>query len=110
MSGIYCGINKTPKKMKNGTDKECVEKGQIRLYGLKKIEKELIEEILKIKKKEPSRLKLASNLGTARGKIRKLKKIIENDKDKKKIADAKKEIKILQEEASKIIKILDKKK
>jgi len=109
MSGIYCGIGKVPKKMKLGTAKECIEKGQARMYGLKKIEKELIDEILKIKKSKPSRIKLASQLGTARGKMRLLKKIIENDKDKKKVEKAKKEFKIQQTEARRLIKLLEKK-
>jgi len=110
MSNVYCGVGKIPKNTKLGTAKECIEKGQARLYGLKKIEKKLIDEILKIKKKQPSRMKLARQLGTARGMVRKLKKIIEYEKDKKKVASAEKELVKQKAEVSRLVKLLEIKK
>jgi len=109
MSNAYCGVGKVPKNMKIGTSKECIEKGQARLYGLKKIEKKLIDEILKIKKKKPSRIKLSSQLGTARGMVRKLKKIIENEKDKKKVIAAEKELIKQKTEVTRLVRILNSK-
>ena len=38
MSDIFCGIGKMPKKSRRGTMRECAEKGQIRYYGIKKID------------------------------------------------------------------------
>jgi hypothetical protein len=48
-SKIYCGIGSVPKGMKKGTMKECMEMGQVRLYGLYKIDSKLIS-----KKSKPS--------------------------------------------------------
>ena len=38
MADIFCGIGKMPKKSRRGTMRECAEKGQIRYYGIKKID------------------------------------------------------------------------
>jgi len=38
MSNIFCGIGKIPKKSRRGTMRECAEKGQIRYYGIKKVD------------------------------------------------------------------------
>ena len=43
MSDIYCGVSKIPKGQKRGSMKECAEKGQIRYYGIKKIDKKTME-------------------------------------------------------------------
>jgi hypothetical protein len=48
-SKIYCGIGEVPKGMKKGTMKECMEMGQVRLYGLYKIDSKLVS-----KKSKPS--------------------------------------------------------
>jgi len=46
---IYCGIGDIPKNNRRGTMKECVEKGQIRYYGIKKIDSVTLKSL---KKKE----------------------------------------------------------
>jgi hypothetical protein len=43
MSAIFCGIGKMPKKSRRGTMRECAEKGQIRYYGIKKVDAKTIE-------------------------------------------------------------------
>jgi hypothetical protein len=48
-SKIYCGIGEVPKNMKKGTMKECMEMGQVRLYGLYKIDSKIVS-----KKSKPS--------------------------------------------------------
>ena len=35
---IYCGIGKVPKNMRLGSKKESMEMGQVRYYGLRKID------------------------------------------------------------------------
>jgi hypothetical protein len=37
-SKIYCGANKLPKNKKLGSMKDCAQAGQIRLYGVKKVD------------------------------------------------------------------------
>ena len=51
-SKIYCGIGDVPKGMKKGTMKECMEMGQVRLYGLYKIDSKLISKKSKVTAKE----------------------------------------------------------
>lgn len=55
MSKIFCGIGNVPKGKKLGNMKECVELGQTRYYGLKKIDKRLIDNYLEGKKKKSSK-------------------------------------------------------
>jgi hypothetical protein len=40
---IYCGAKKTPKNMKRGNMKQCAEKGQVRLYGTRRIDSALVK-------------------------------------------------------------------
>jgi len=44
-NNIYCGADKTPKNKTKGTLEQCVAKGQVRRYGLKKTTREEIKEI-----------------------------------------------------------------
>jgi len=43
MTNIYCGIGKIPKAQRRGNMRECAEKGQIRYYGIKKIDTKTLE-------------------------------------------------------------------
>jgi hypothetical protein len=45
MTDIYCGIGKPPANKKLGTMRQCAEHGQVRLYGLKKIDPKTLEMI-----------------------------------------------------------------
>ena len=41
---IYCGVDELKSNQKLGTPKECAELKQVRYYGLKKINKDILEE------------------------------------------------------------------
>ena len=43
MTNIYCGIGKIQKGHRRGNMRECAEKGQIRYYGIKKIDTKTLE-------------------------------------------------------------------
>ena len=51
MADIFCGIGNVPKNKKRGTMRECAEKGQIRYYGIKKIDSKTLS-MSKDKKKD----------------------------------------------------------
>jgi len=55
MSKPYCGVGKVPKGQKRGSMKECAMSGQIRYYGLKKVDPKIVEYAKKAKKGETKR-------------------------------------------------------
>jgi hypothetical protein len=81
MSNIFCGIGKMPKKSRRGTMQECAEKGQVRYYGIKKVDKKALE-FAKDKNTVPETrealIKLASKL---KGLIRRNKTRCETTKN-----------------------------
>ena len=83
MSKIYCGIDKLPKNHRYGTMVECAKKGQIRYYGLKKIDSKSIKAAKTKDKKTVTREKLLLKLVEMRGTIKKNKGLIQMTKDKK---------------------------
>jgi len=89
MSDIYCGVRDVPKKKKRGSMKQCVEKGQISYYGVKKVDSKLLEKHLNSKKEKKDAMKvlmkMAEQKGTLTAKLSKLKKAIDAEKDKKKL-------------------------
>jgi len=110
MVDSYCGIGKVPKKKKRGSMKECAEKGQIRYYGIKKIDKKLAENAVRVKKidKIPASKvnkqieKMTIEYATLLGKIRGTKKKLESEKDKTKKEKLKNEIGKLKEKSKKV--------
>lgn len=64
---VYCGINEIPKRHRMGSMKECSDAGQIRYYGLHKIDKLVVKSSLKVSENEEKnlRVKLAGLKGTA---------------------------------------------
>src|SRR5579875_3188359 len=85
---IYCGIGKIPKGYSLGSMKECASKKQIRYYGIKKIDPNLISEIKNQDTKIMDRGKLFIQISKINGKIKNLKnkiKITKNKDDKKKL-------------------------
>ena len=50
MSNVFCGVGDIPKKKKRGSMKECAELGQVRYYGIKKVDEKLINGIINKKK------------------------------------------------------------
>ena len=112
---IYCGTDKLKSNQKLGTAKECAELKQVRYYGLKKINKELVEEYKGIPVESNAKiLKLAKKRGGLRGKIEKIKEEIEDYKDEpdykrnktfqKAVKELEEDLKKSKEELSKIIK------
>ena len=100
MSKIYCGASKVPKGQTLGSMKECVEKNQVRYWGVKKVDSRLLEKksIKKGKSVKETRDKAAIQMIGLRGKVAKLTKQLSEEKDKKKklaltkeLAKAKKE-------------------
>jgi predicted nucleic acid-binding Zn-ribbon protein len=117
MSNVFCGIGKLPKGKKLGSMKECVEHGQVRYYGLKKIDERLIESISKkgSKKLKSSTTdlktqiqKLTIDLISIRGKIKNIEKKILKEKDDKKKKQLEKDIKTLSEKSKKLRSDIDK--
>lgn len=73
MSKVYCGIGTVPKGYRRGTMKECAESGQIRYYGLKKVDPKMIE-LMQSVKKMPTRETLLKKATVIRVKYGKIKK------------------------------------
>jgi hypothetical protein len=110
MSDIFCGVGPVPKGKRRGTMKECVEQGQIRYYGIKKVDQRLLENALKEKKiKSTGADKLITNIQnmtikavTLGGKIKKLNNLIKGEKDAKKKKELEKELEKTESEFKKI--------
>ena len=99
---VYCGSDEVPKEHRRGTMKECVEKKQIRLYGLFKVDPNLLKaESKKSKIKYYTSTTLFSEISKINGKIIKYERIISSSKIDSEKKDAKKEIKQLKEERTK---------
>ena len=99
---VYCGSDEVPKEHRRGTMKECIEKKQIRLYGLFKVDPNLLKaESKKSKIKYYTSTTLFSEISKINGKIIKYERIISNSKIDSEKKDAKKEIKQLKEERTK---------
>ena len=81
MSKAYCGIGNIPKGQKRGSMKECATSGQIRYYGLKKIDSKLIEFSKKSKKGSAKRNTLIEQKATIKGKINVITKKHKDEKD-----------------------------
>ena len=75
---IYCGISKVPKGYRLGTATECLNKGQVRYYGL-----ELVQTTKKTKSIESQFKKLNDKLIMIKLKAKKLKENITYEKNEK---------------------------
>jgi len=104
---IYCGIDETPKNSRIGSMKECADAGQIRYYGLHKIDKRVVNSSIKVSINEEKilRVKLAGLKGSAL-RLAKDYKIAKTEKNKKQIMDEykiiKQQIVIVQDKINKI--------
>ena len=67
---IYCGAGKVPKDAKRGGPDQCMNKGQIRYYGIEKIDIKLLEANEKYKKKLTS---IKTKMKNIENKIKKIK-------------------------------------
>jgi hypothetical protein len=105
MSNIYCGSkDEIPKGKKRGSMKQCAELGEIRYFGVKKIDQVLLKSMDNLKKKKtPSKTNLATKKAIEEsyviiiGKIQKQKRKITDEQDKKKKLLLTKELEVLEE-------------
>lgn len=85
MDKIYCGCKKTPKGARVGTQEECLKRGRVSLYGLIKVDKEMIDEFQKKSMSLRNLNKEINKLNTTFYKLvgekKKLLKEIERTKD-----------------------------
>lgn len=85
---VFCGItDPIPKGYRLGSMKECLEKNQVRYYGLKKIDNKLIEAS---NKKPETEAELQVKAAGFRGKLTKLKRDLDktdDDAEKKRIKE-----------------------
>jgi len=106
----YCGIEKLPKDKKRGTMKECAEAGQIRYYGIKKIDEKLVEHVKKSKKKkttqESAQDALKIQVVRIRGRLAAIKRELNGEKDKSKIKKLKDEQEKISTELKKLLEKL----
>ncbi len=86
----FCGIGEPRRNQRIGTMNECAESKQVRLYGLRKVDRRLANNVSK-GPKMPPRKKVLEERGKYLGKINRLSKIIKHSKNQKEIANAKKE-------------------
>jgi hypothetical protein len=81
MSDIYCGIGKPPKGKQLGTMRQCAEHGQVRLYGIKKIDPKTLDLVKQKGIMPESQDKLRLLVAELRGTIRRNKGRYETTKD-----------------------------
>lgn len=102
MSKIYYGIDKLKKGYKLGSMRESIEAGQVRYFGLRKIDPRLIEAIQTGRIQPQTREKILERLFILEPKIKKIKKSLEIEEDCNKIKIMEKELKTLIKEAKKL--------
>lgn len=108
MSDIFCGVGNVPKKKKRGSMKQCAEAGQVRYYGIKKVDQKLIDEVAKNKKRS-KKIENFSEIDTLKikiaqtsGKIKKLEHMIKGaKKDESKKKKLEKELDDIKDEYAK---------
>ena len=88
-SKIYCGIGDVPKKKKRGSAEQCIEKNQIRYWGVKKISKSLIKDkafvaLVSKKKLDDMQLKVKAKEIEIKTLFKKYKAMPETNKKEKK--------------------------
>lgn len=111
MTNVYCSIGKVPKKMRLGSMKECAEKKQIRLYGIKKIDSKLLELAKGSKKDANTRDNAIHNLSKFKGKLKNLEgklSVTKKKEDKEEVTIQIEKIKKEIDKWSKKFKELDK--
>ena len=87
MATPYCGVNEPPKKHRRGTVQECLEKGQIRYYGIQKVSKDDVKKTAEKKADPVTRTKLLLLLSKQKGLISRNKGRYEGAKDNDKKAE-----------------------
>ena len=106
---IFCGAGKVPKGQTRGTMKQCVDKNQIRYWGVKKVDPKLLESRGKKKSKgsKLTRDKVAIKMVGLKGKVTKLTKQLAEEKDKKKQDQIKKELEKAKKEFKEVAELFN---
>jgi len=98
----YCGIKKIPKGKKRGTMRECIQKGEVRYWGLNVVDRKIIHAVknMNVNKEKVIRLR-----GTRNGMLTKKKRLIQDiirEKNEKKKNELKQKAKDLIKEINNI--------
>lgn len=88
-----CGTSDLKKGQRHGSMPECAMMGQVRYWGIKRVDNKLLESVKASRKVKPNRLKLMLAITSARSKAKKLEKEVALEKDKKKKKQKQEEIK-----------------
>lgn len=111
---FYCGLTPQKKGQRKGNMKECAEAGQVRLYGLYKVDPKILQNVKDAKKKkkdgEDTLPKLTEKRGFLMGSFNRLKKDLtkqglteaEIKKMREKMAEIKKEFETVQAKINKL--------
>ncbi len=98
----YCGVGSVPAGKKRGTIKQCIQSNQVRYYGLKKFDKELLKDREKVSR-APTMKKVKEELIRVKKMESRLHAIA------KKVADYKQKVAVLQKKKSGYDKASEKK-
>ncbi len=91
MSSIYCGVGKVRKNARLGTMKDCADKRQIRLYGLIKADKKILNKGTNAAIYKKKRLKALKIYHKYKGREKRIRGKVQAAKGDKKI-EAQKEL------------------
>lgn len=110
---IVCGVAEPKKNERRGTMKECAEKKQVRYYGIKKVDKIIIDKLVakKPKKKEKTYeevMGITVGLKTRAAHIRKSMEIAKRKKNDAKLEELEKELDATRKEYAKILPLAKK--
>jgi hypothetical protein len=103
---IFCGVGNIPKKYKLGTAQECFDKGQIRHYGEKSINLDLLKKNSKKKSKLPTRDVAMEHFIKYKTRYMRLNKELNKEDNDAKIKKIKKQILNTKNKLDKYIDIL----
>lgn len=84
MSNVYCGVAKIPKGQKRGSAKECLDKNQVRYYGIEKIDMTQFKKSESGKKIKKLKEIVRKQIVILRAKKKKSEERAEYEKDKDK--------------------------
>jgi hypothetical protein len=111
MSKAFCGIGQVPKNKIRGSMKDCAELGQIRYYGLKKVDTKLINNSLKNKNSKKGSKDYLSNklaklyieMAGLKGTLKRLNRVLDIEKDKAVKEKAKNDIEKTEKKLKKVL-------
>lgn len=99
---IYCGIGNVPKGKRRGTMRECVERNQVRYWGIKSIDPKLIGGVKKKQAQQKSIIQVRNELIKLQARKRKLIDQIKKEKNEIKKEEMKNEARKIIEDIKKV--------